>query len=424
MKKQDIKYGCYLQILKEELLPAFGCTEPIAIAYAAAKAREVLGCEPESAMIEASSNIIKNVKSVVVPNTGGLRGIAAAAAAGIAAGRAEKGLECICEVSPAQIGQIREFLSEKQIQVKVSDSPFIFLIQIDLQRGEEHASVRIVNYHTNIVRIEKSGAVLFEKEVAAESEDLTDRSLLNVSDILDFAETVAPEDVDETISRQIEFNSRIAAEGIRGNYGANIGKVLLSTRPNDAALRARAMAAAASDARMSGCELPVVIVSGSGNQGITASVPVIEYAKELGSSREKLIRALVLSDLVTIHQKTGIGRLSAFCGAVSAGCGSGAGIAYLYGGGYEEIAHTIVNSLAIISGMICDGAKASCAAKIATAVEAGILGYQMYCKGQQFKSGDGIITKGVEANIANVGRLAKEGMRETDREIVSIMTDC
>ncbi len=422
MEKLDEKYGCYLKIIKEELLPAFGCTEPIAIAYAAAKAREILGSEPDTAVIEASSNIIKNVKSVVVPNTGGLRGIEAAAAVGIIAGKADKELECICEVSPAQIEQIRRFLSEKQLRVKLSNSPFIFLIQIDLQHGEEHASVRIANYHTNIVRIEKNGNVLFEKEAEAGSEDLTDRSLLNVADILDFAETVALEDVDDVISRQIEFNSRIAVEGIRGNYGANIGRVLLSTRPNDVALRARAMAAAASDARMSGCELPVVIVSGSGNQGITASVPVIEYAKELGASREKLIRSLVLSDLVTIHQKTGIGRLSAFCGAVSAGCGSGAGIAYLCGGGYEEISHTIVNALAIVSGMICDGAKASCAAKIATAVESGILGYQMFCKGQQFKSGDGIITKGVEANIANVGRLAKEGMRETDREIVSIMT--
>lgn len=421
MEKSDIKYKSYIQILKEELVPAMGCTEPIAIAYASAKAREVLGNLPDKVIIDASANIIKNVKSVVVPNTNYLKGIEAAAAAGIIAGKSEKRLEVISQVSEEEKLSIKEYMEKNLIKINLANTEYIFYIQVAAYYKNSYAIVRIVNYHTNITYIEKNKEIIFNKETEAFKEDLTDKKLLNIEDIIDFADTVEIEDIKEVIGRQIEYNTKISEEGLKNNYGANIGKVLLSNYGNDIKTRAKAKAAAGSDARMNGCELPVVIVSGSGNQGMTASVPVIEYAKELGVSEEKLYRAVVLSDLVTIHQKTGIGRLSAYCGAVSAGCGSGAAIAYLYGGGYKEISHTIVNALAIVSGIICDGAKASCAAKIAAAVDAGILGYHMYKSGQEFKGGDGIVTKGVEATITNIGQLAKEGMKETDKEIIKIM---
>ena len=422
MKKENVKYGAYVQILKEELVPAMGCTEPIALAYAAAKAREVLGVKPDKVKIGASGSIIKNVKSVIVPNTDHLKGIPAAAAAGIIAGKPEKELEVIAEVSQEQIEEMKDFLKNTDISVEYVDNGITFDIIVTETKGESSATVRIANYHTNIVLIEKDGQVLFEEKVEGEKEEgLTDRSLLNMKDILDFAETVDIGDVREVIGRQIRYNTAIAQEGLKGNYGANIGSVLLEMEGDNIRVRAKAMAAAGSDARMNGCELPVIINSGSGNQGMTCSLPVIEYAKELNSGEEKLYRALTLSNLVAIHQKTGIGRLSAYCGAVCAGAAAGAGIAYLHGGGYEEIAHTVVNALAIVSGIVCDGAKASCAAKIAASVEAGILGYNMYKFGQQFYAGDGIVTKGVDETIRNIGRLGKEGMRETNVEIIDIM---
>lgn len=422
MKKENVKYGAYVQILKEELVPAMGCTEPIALAYAAAKAREVLGEKPDTVKIGASGSIIKNVKSVIVPNTDHLKGIPAAAAAGIIAGKPEKELEVIAEVTQEQIEEMKDFLKNTDISVEYVDNGITFDIIVTETKGESSATVRIANYHTNIVLIEKDGQVLFEEKVEGEKEEgLTDRSLLNMKDILDFAETVDIEDVREVIGRQIRYNTAIAQEGLKGNYGANIGSVLLEMEGDNIRVRAKAMAAAGSDARMNGCELPVIINSGSGNQGMTCSLPVIEYAKELNSGEEKLYRALTLSNLVAIHQKTGIGRLSAYCGAVCAGAAAGAGIAYLHGGGYEEIAHTVVNALAIVSGIVCDGAKASCAAKIASSVEAGILGYNMYKCGQQFYAGDGIVTKGVDETIRNIGRLGKEGMRETNVEIIDIM---
>ena len=422
MKKENVKYGAYVQILKEELVPAMGCTEPIALAYAAAKAREVLGVKPDKVKIGASGSIIKNVKSVIVPNTDHLKGIPAAAAAGIIAGKPEKELEVIAEVSQEQIEEMKDFLKNTDISVEYVDNGITFDIIVTETKGESSATVRIANYHTNIVLIEKDGQVLFEEKVEGEKEEgLTDRSLLNMKDILDFAETVDIEDVREVIGRQLRYNTAIAQEGLKGNYGANIGSVLLEMEGDNIRVRAKAMAAAGSDARMNGCEVPVIINSGSGNQGMTCSLPVIEYAKELNSGEEKLYRALTLSNLVAIHQKTGIGRLSAYCGAVCAGAAAGAGIAYLHGGGYEEIAHTVVNALAIVSGIVCDGAKASCAAKIASSVEAGILGYNMYKCGQQFYAGDGIVTKGVDETIRNIGRLGKEGMRETNVEIIDIM---
>lgn len=426
MLSSDPRYGNYLKILQEELVPATGCTEPIAIAYGAAKARELLGVLPESVLVEASGNIIKNVKSVVVPNTNSLKGIEAAAAAGIVAGQSDKILEVICQVTPAQRAEIRAYLADHPIVVKPAEGDKVFDILITLRAGNNHVKLRISDYHTHIVYIEKNGEVLFQSgEVLSDSarDMLTDRSCLSVEGVLDFASTCNLEDVRALIERQIDYNYAIAEEGMRHSWGANIGSVLKEHYGVGIYSRARYMAAAGSDARMSGCEMPVIIVSGSGNQGITASVPVVEYAKELNVSRDQMVRAVLLSDLLTIHLKTGIGRLSAYCGAVSAGCSAGAAIAYLHGGGFREIAHTLVNSLAIVSGMICDGAKASCAAKISAAVDAGLVGYSMFRSGQQFRGGDGIVTKGVEETIRNIGRLGRLGMRETDREIIRIMTN-
>lgn len=426
MLSSDPRYGNYLKILQEELVPATGCTEPIAIAYGAAKARELLGVLPESVLVEASGNIIKNVKSVVVPNTNSLKGIEAAAAAGIVAGQSDKILEVISEVTPAQRAEIRAYLADHPIVVKPAEGDKVFDILITLRAENNHVKLRISDYHTHIVYIEKNGEVLFQSgEVLSDSarDMLTDRSCLSVEGVLDFASTCNLEDVRALIERQIDYNYAIAEEGMRHSWGANIGSVLKEHYGVGIYSRARYMAAAGSDARMSGCEMPVIIVSGSGNQGITASVPVVEYAKELNVSRDQMVRAVLLSDLLTIHLKTGIGRLSAYCGAVSAGCSAGAAIAYLHGGGFREIAHTLVNSLAIVSGMICDGAKASCAAKISAAVDAGLVGYSMFRSGQQFRGGDGIVTKGVEETIRNIGRLGRLGMRETDREIIRIMTN-
>lgn len=423
MESTDKRYTAYLNILREELLPAMGCTEPIAIAYAAAKVREVLGVQPEKVLLEASRNIIKNVKSVVVPNTGGLKGLRASAVAGIIAGNPAKALEVLAEVSPAEQQRMKEFLDTKEVEVTETTSGLIFDLIVTATAGDSTASVQISHFHTNIVLITKNGEIVYKDLPCEEVEtvSLTDRSIMNVKDILEFAESVDIKEVEELLQQQIDYNMAIAEEGLKHSWGANIGSVLLETWGDDIKIRAKALAAAASDARMSGCDLPVVIASGSGNQGITASVPVIVYARELKVDQETLLRALLVSNLITIHQKTGIGRLSAYCGVVSAGCGAGAGIAWLHGGRFEEIAHTIVNALAMVSGIICDGAKPSCAAKIAASVDAGILGFLMFEKGQQFYGGDGIVTKGVENTIRNIGRLGRDGMRETDKEIIRIM---
>lgn len=423
MEKTSEKYQAYVEILKEELVPAMGCTEPIALAYAAAKAREVLGCRPERVLIEASGSIIKNVKSVIVPNTNHLKGMPAAAAAGIIAGRSEKELEVISEVTGSEMEDMRRFLEEVQIDVEHIEHGLVFEIIVTEYCGDSYAKVRITNFHTNIVLIEKDGKILYEnrEELASEEEKRADRGLLDMESIWDFIHSLDVEDVREVLTRQIEYNTAIADEGLKGNYGANIGSVLLDTYGDDIRTRAKAKAAAGSDARMNGCELPVIINSGSGNQGITVSIPVIEYAKEMGADEEHLLRALALSNLTAIHQKTGIGTLSAYCGAVSAGAGAGAGIAYLCGGTYEEVVHTVVNALAIVSGIVCDGAKASCAAKIASSVDAAILGYNMYKRGQEFRRGDGIVMQNIEETIRGIGRLGKDGMKETNEEIIKLM---
>ena len=416
-------YGQYLQILREELIPAMGCTEPIAMAYAAAKARQVLGEMPDKIDIVISGNIIKNVKSVVVPNTGGLKGITAAVAAGVTVGDADRQLEVLAGVREEDIHLIREFMDSCPMTVMKSQSPKLLDIDLRLYKGTDCVRLRIADYHTNIVLIEKNGDVLLRLDDASDDGGETDRSVLSVKGIVEFAECVRIDDVRELLERQIAYNTAISQEGLRGEYGASVGKTLLSTRGSDVRVRARAVAAAGSDARMSGYELPVVIVSGSGNQGMTASLPVIVYAQDMGADRDRLLRALVVSNLVTVHQKTPIGRLSAFCGAVSAGCGAAAGVAWLCEGSVDAVSATITNTLGMISGTVCDGAKPSCATKIASAVEAGLLGFDLYERGKGLCGGDGILKGDVEKTIESVGKLAREGMRETDSEILEIMLD-
>lgn len=419
-------YDAYVAILEEELVCAMGCTEPIAVAYCAALARRALGAMPERVCVAASANIIKNVKSVVVPNTGGARGIEAAAAAGVVAGDADAKLEVLAGVTGEQVAEMRDYLATHEVSVSPSEQPWIFDIQVRAEAGGHVALCEIAGSHTNVIRVERDDEVLLDapfEEGADEGDAGTDRSCLSIENIVEFADAVDLGDVKQVLGRQIACNVEISHEGLRGDWGANVGSVLLEAYGDGVANRAKAWAAAGSDARMGGCELPVVINSGSGNQGITASVPVIVYARELGVSHDELLRALVVSNLVTIHLKTGIGRLSAYCGATSAGAGAAAGITYLYGGRADEISHTVVNAIAIDSGMVCDGAKASCAAKIASAVEAGLLGMQMQRQGKQFYGGDGIVVKGVENTIRNVGVLAAQGMRETDRTIIELMCE-
>ncbi len=418
----ELVYRTYLNILREELLPAMGCTEPISLAYAAALARETLGKTPSRVEISVSGNILKNVKSAIVPNTGGMKGVCAAAAAGIVAGDASLRLEVLSRLTDRDREKIGEFLRSAAFEVKKSTSECVFDVGVRVFSDQDSAFVRIEGHHTNVVAVERNGTLLKSGRAVAETGG-ADRSLLSVRSIVEFADCVDLAEIEELIDRQIRYNSAIAEEGLKNDYGARVGKVLLQAFGKDLHNLARATAAAGSDARMNGCALPVVIVSGSGNQGITASLPVVVYAKRMGATREQTIRSVLLSDLVTIHLKTGIGRLSAYCGAVSAGAGAGAGVCYLHGGKYDEIAHTVVNALAIDSGLICDGAKSSCAAKIASAVDAGLVGWEMYRNGSQFYGGDGILVKGVEKTIRNVGDLARVGMRETDEEIIRLMIE-
>ena len=417
-----ILYDSYLDILREELIPAMGCTEPIAVAYAAAIARDTLGCMPDSTELIVSGNIVKNVKSVVVPNTGGRKGLRTAVAAGLCFGKAEKELEVIADATGKDLDELDAYLQTADITLKEADSDQPFDLAVLLHKGSDSAYVHIVSHHTNVVCIRKNDTVILEKPFTNDTIQVPEnRKLLTVERIVEFADTVDIEDVRPILQRQIDYNLAIAQEGLKGEYGAQIGRILLLSYGNSVHNRAKAWAAAGSDARMDGCEMPVVINSGSGNQGITTSIPVIVYAQECAVSEDLLFRALVIANLVTIHLKTGIGSLSAYCGATSAGAGAGAGICYLYGGKYEQIAHTIVNALAINSGMICDGAKASCAAKIASAVEAGLLGMRMYMHDSQFFGGDGIVVTGVENTIKAVSSIARDGMRGTDKEVIKLM---
>ena len=368
MKREDNIYQIYVQIQKEELVTPMGCTDPIAISYAAARSRAVLGELPEKIVVKASGSIIKNVKSVVVPNTGGLRGIEAAAAAGVVCGNENKKLEVLSEIESEDIERIKGYLGQTDIKVEYQETGRTFDLSVCVYKEHSQACVRITDYHTNIVQIEKNWEFIRD-DLKDEKIEKANRDVLSMENIWEFVRCADIEDVKETLDKQIECNMKIAREGIRGNYGANIGSILLKMEGDSVQVRAKAMAAAGSDARMNGCGLPVVINSGSGNQGITCSVPVLVYGESLNCDIEKIYRALLLSNLTAIYIKAGIGTLSAYCGAVSAGAAAGAGIAYLHGGGYEEIKHTIVNALAIVSGIVCDGAKASCAAKIASSVD-------------------------------------------------------
>ena len=414
----------YIKILEHELIPVNGCTEPVSIAFAACLAKKYLEENPTSIEVVASRSIIKNVKAVVVPNTNGLRGVKAAVAIGIVGGDSDKHLLCISEVSKDKIQECKDLINNVPININMSESKLIFDIYIKLIGKENVVEVRIADNHDNVVLIKKNEQILFEKEIIGiEKVDLTDKSILTVENILEFVNTVDIEKVRPIIQKQIDCNMEIAKEGLKNSYGANIGKTLLSLNDNSLITKAKAYAAAGSDARMSGCNMPVVINSGSGNQGMTCTIPVVIYADELKVSPETKIRAVLLSNLLTLHVKEGIGLLSAYCGAIAAGCCAGAAIAYLYGHGIEGISETLVNSIAISSGIICDGAKSSCAAKIALAVESGIFGYHMFVNGNNFKNGEGIVNKGVETTIKNVGKLASRGMVETDKQIVNIMLE-
>ena len=424
MEKYDNKYQTYVDILKEELVPAMGCTEPIAIAYCAAKVRDTLGALPSKIEIYVSGNIIKNVKSVIVPHTNGMHGIETAACIGLLAGDPNKELEVLVDVKEEEILKLKSFKDSLDITLSPVDNDHSLYIEIRAYKDKESAKVIIRDSHTNIYLIEKNDKVIYlnEKEIKKNISNI-DKSLLSIEGIVEFASLVDINDVKEVLDRQIKYNMAISLEGLKNKYGANIGKTILKYGSDDIVKYCKALAASGSDARMNGCEMPVVINSGSGNQGITCSVPVIAYAEKENKKEEELYRALVISNLCTIHIKNSIGKLSAYCGVVIAGSGAGAGICYLEGGRLEEISHTIVNALAIISGVVCDGAKSSCAAKIASSVEAGFLGYYMYKEGNEFIGGEGIVKKGVENTIRAVGNLARRGMCETDKEIIHIMID-
>lgn len=413
----------FITILNEELIPALGCTEPIAVAYAAAKARDVLGLFPGHITVFCSGNIVKNVKSVTVPNSNGLRGIDAAATLGTVGGRAEKELEVLDDVKPEDIERTKALLAEHFCDTRLVGSVDKLYLKIQATLGQESASVTIQGHHTNITDIERNGRVLFHCDFAGQTPSLRrgDRSRLSVRSILEFADRVEIARIEPVLSRQIRCNMRICQEGLSAPFGAGVAGALLEGEDPSVFTVARAKAAAASEARMSGCPLPVVINSGSGNQGITVSVPVIEYVQAHGLSQEQLYRALAVSNLISIHLKYFIGDLSAFCGAVTAACGTGAALAYLEGIGYRGVADTITNTLAAVSGIFCDGAKPSCAAKISSALDAAFLSLGMARRHSAFHPGEGVVGEDVEQTIRSVGHIGRNGMDETDQEILRIM---
>ena len=429
MELTDFDCNQFIAILQEELVPALGCTEPIAIAYAGAHARALLGEIPDRVCIKSSGNIIKNVKSVTVPNSGNMKGIPAAAAIGIIGGNPDKGLEVLADISEADIARTKEFLAKIPCKVSLLDTVASLHFIVEVFVGADSASVEIIHQHTNIVRTTKNGKEVLSVpfDPASANAALTDRSGLSVKKILEFADTIDLDRVRPILERQIDYNTRIAQEGLEHRYGINAGANLLKAAEAEQAvtlkIRAQAAAAAGSDARMSGCTLPVVTNSGSGNQGLTASLPVIVFAEEKKLPHDKLLRGLLVSNLIAIHQKTRIGRLSAYCGAVSAGCGSGAAVTYLSGGSYEQVCETITNTLAVVSGIVCDGAKPSCASKIATSVDAALNAHYLAMQNRVFEPGEGIVKGDIEKTIAGVGAVAADGMRETDKVILRIMVD-
>lgn len=421
----DCSCKMYLAILQEELVPALGCTEPIAIAYAAAKAREVLGAFPKQIRVFCSGNIIKNVKSVIVPNTGGLKGIEVSALAGAVGGDTAYGMEVLSCLQEAHRQRVAQLLQENVCRVSPLTTGRTLHILIEALTEQDAVTVEIQDFHTNIVAITKNGQAVYTQNPKTQRMNaLTDRRVLNVADIHAYANTVPLADVKPLLERQIANNMAIAKEGLNGGYGVDIGNTLLYSGKDSVFNRMKAYTAAASEARMGGCELPVVTNSGSGNQGIASSVPVIVYAEENGIAHERLLRALVLSNLLTIHQKTFIGRLSAFCGVVSASCASGAAITYLAGGTLEQVKMTITNTLANVSGIVCDGAKPSCGIKIAASLDAAIMAHLLAMHNRAYLPGDGLVKTDVEDTISSVGRMARDGMKETDAQILEIMLEC
>ena len=417
-------YTAFVDVLRSELVPALGCTEPGAIAYAAAKAVETLGTFPEHIDIDCSGNIVKNVKGVIVPNSGGLRGIEAAAVLGAVAGKgnADSKLQVLDTATDEDRAKTKELLDADFCKCGLAEGESNLFIDVRVNAGADTAQVVVKDNHTNIILIKKNDEVIMQRGTEEEKADLdSKKEMLSVRSILEFADTVDLAEVKDVLDLQIKSNTAIAEEGITNDYGASVGKTLLENYGDDIKVRAKAMAAAGSDARMAGSSMPVVINSGSGNQGITVTVPVVEYAKELGVEEDKMYRALLVSNLLSIHIKKYIGKLSAFCGAVSAACGTGAAITYLHGGGFDEVSSTIINTIGNVSGIVCDGAKASCAAKIASALDAAILAHNMTEKHRQFQDGEGIVDEDIEKTIKNVGQVGREGMKETDLEILHLM---
>ncbi len=412
----------YKRILEEELQEATGCTEPIALALAGAKTAQVLGGVPEEADVYCSGNIIKNVKAVIVPNSGGIRGIDTAVVLGMSAGDPDVGLQVISKVTDTQRDALKKSLQDIKIRVHLAQNVPTLYIRIEARKGEDRATVEIQQTHSHFTLIKKNDVTLLSRE-CLQYEENADKSLMNVKDILEYAETVDLEDVKDIIEMEIRDNTAISQKGLEGGWGEEVGKTMLNCGYCDVRFRARAAAAAGSDARMNGCPMAVVINSGSGNQGMTVSLPVIEYAKELDVSHEKLIRALVLANLIALHQKRYIGYLSAYCGAVSAAAGAGCGVCWLKGGGYEEICDVITNTIATVGGMICDGAKSSCAGKISISVETALMAVDMAMNGHVYRNGEGMVKNNIERTIEAYGRMAAKGMAETDVEILNIMME-
>lgn len=417
---EEKQYQCYVTILRQELIPALGCTEPIALALAAAKAREILGEFPDKLRITCSGNIIKNVKGVTVPNSGGLKGIEIAAALGCVGGNSEEVLNVLEGITDEQRKKSYQLVENGFCTCQLKENVENLYIVAKAMKGGHFAEVTIMEHHNQITKIVKDNEVMFEKNSA--KKEAVDKTVLSVDGIIEFANTVRIEDVKEVLDRQIEYNSAISERGLTSEYGAQVGRTLLECYDkNDVQVRARASAAAGSDARMSGCALPVIINSGSGNQGMTTSLPVLEYAKEWKVSREMLYRALCVSNLIALEQKKYIGSLSAYCGAVCAACGAGAAITYMRGGDTCEIEATITNTIGNVGGIICDGAKPSCAAKIASAVDAAILGHNMAMKSRAFQNGEGLVQDNAQDTIKAFGIVGKEGMKQTDIEVLNLM---
>ncbi len=420
-------YKAYETMLKHELIPAIGCTELIAVAYAGARARSYLGEMPNRVLLSCSPNVIKNARSLVIPNTGSLKGLKAAVAAGIVAGGdGSMNLELLDHVTEKDVEAIRDFLGHCPVVVSSSKSAEVFEVMVELSSRDHNVTLRMLREHTNIVYIERDGEVLYDGidiKDQAQMDDGEPGLYLNVADIVDFSEKFRLSDLQDTLDRQYTVNRAICEEGLAKGYGAQIGRTIMKSDCQNLIARAKSFTAAGSDARMSGCPMPAIIISGSGNQGLTASMPVAVYAEAMKVSKEKLLRALCLSDLLTLYMKNGIGRLSAYCGVVSAATGAAAAICWLHGGGLEGISQTIINGLVIVSGMICDGAKPSCAAKISCALEASLMGWQMYENGRQFHCGEGLVSENAEKTIANISRLGRVGMVDTDAEIISMMEE-